>query len=326
METLLETKNAEKRVNNFHCECCDYYTVHKYDFTRHQSTRKHASQSGGNKMETKTLKNAEKRVADDNQCEKCQKVYKTRSGLWKHQRLCLDGINNSIIQEEVIATKVESQPIIDKDMFMELIKQNKEIQNVLVEQNNKLMEELKDTRKIQNTITNTTTNTNSNNNNRFNLNLFLNEQCKDALNLNEFISSLKVTVEDLERTGKLGYVEGISNIFLNGLRELDIYTRPIHCTDLKRETVYVKDKDKWEKDTEDKSKLKQAVNQIATKNLKQLKTWQEENPEFSNCDSKENEQYMIISKSSLGGYDKEEDEKYKDNIIRNVLKETKVPG
>jgi ABC-type lipoprotein release transport system permease subunit len=186
------------------------------------------------------------------------------------------------------------------------------------------MEELKESKKIQNTITNTTNNTNSNN--RFNLNLFLNEQCKDALNLNDFINSLKVTVEDLERTGKLGYVEGISNIFLNGLRELDIYTRPIHCTDLKRETVYVKDKDKWEKETEDKSKLKQAVKQIATKNLKQLKTWQLENPEFSNFDSKENEQYMIISKSSLGGYDKEEDEKYQENIIKNVLKETKVPS
>ena len=321
METLLETKSRKKVAKNYYCEYCDYTTANKTDFTKHQSTRKHTSQCGGNQMETKSLKKSEKVATTGNPCEKCKKKYKTRSGLWKHQQLCLE---TGTIQEEVIATKIENYPIIDKDMFMELLKQNKEIQNVLVEQNNKLMEELKESKKIQNTITNTTNNTNSNN--RFNLNLFLNEQCKDALNLNDFINSLKVTVEDLERTGKLGYVEGISNIFLNGLRELDIYTRPIHCTDLKRETVYVKDKDKWEKETEDKSKLKQAVKQIATKNLKQLKTWQLENPEFSNFDSKENEQYMIISKSSLGGYDKEEDEKYQENIIKNVLKETKVPS
>jgi len=188
------------------------------------------------------------------------------------------------------------------------------------------MEELKEARKVQNNITHMTTNTNSNNNNRFNLNLFLNEQCKDALNLNDFINSLKVTVEDLERTGRLGYVEGISSIFLNGLRELDVYSRPIHCTDLKRETVYVKDQNKWAKETEGKSKLKLAVKKIAKKNIQQIVKWQEENPEYSNYDSKENEQYLVITKRSLGGYDEEEDEKYQDNIIRNVLKETKIPN
>jgi hypothetical protein len=328
METLLETKKNAKTAKNYYCEFCDYSTANKTDFTIHQSTRKHVSQCGGNQMETESRKIPQKN-ATGGQCEKCQKLYKTRSGLWKHQRICMPLSEDSSDSEnaEAIVAKIENPAtVIDKDMFMELIRQNKDIQNVLMEQNNKLMEELKEARKVHNTIHHTTTTTNSNNNNRLNLNLFLNERCKDAINLNDFITSLKVTVADLERTGKLGYVEGISNIFVNGLRELDVYTRPIHCTDLKRETVYIREQNRWEKETDDKARLTQAVKRIASKNLQQIKYWQEENPEFEDLNSEKNDHYFQLSKSSLGGYDNEEDKKFHDSIIRNVLKETKIPN
>lgn len=140
------------------------------------------------------------------------------------------------------------------------------------------------------------------------------------VNLIDFINSLKIQVEDLEKTGQLGYVDGISRIFVNGLRELDVYKRPIHCTDLKRETVYVKDENRWEKENPEKEKIKKAIRKIAVKNIQQLPTWQENHPEYSDVDSRENEQYMIISKHSLGGYDEEQDIKYEEKIIKNVLK------
>ena len=150
--------------------------------------------------------------------------------------------------------------------------------------------------------------------------MFLNEHCKDAVNLIDFVNSLHVQIKDLEKTGKLGYVEGITSIFLKGLRELDVCSRPIHCTDLKRETVYVKDQDIWEKDNTEKAKLKMAIKQIAKKNLKTLPEWQRENPEFEHIDTKENEEFLQISLNSLGGQTREEAEQFNDKIIRNVLK------
>lgn len=328
MESAIE--KTQKNAKNFYCCYCDFNTVNKYDYTRHLSTRKHMTNSGSNGLAIKkTQKNAKNARAYI--CENCNCLYNDASGLWRHKKKCShDYISPVHVSEEIVEAKVDNSAIFNSDMVMEMMRQNKDIQNLLIEQNKsiteqnmKLMDELKDVRKIQNNITNT--NTNSNNNNSFNLNFFLNEQCKNAVNLADFIESLQVGVKDLEKTGKLGFVEGISSIFLNGLRELDVYSRPIHCTDLKRETVYVKDQDKWEKENEEKPKLINAVKRIATKNLKQLPNWEKENPEFSNFSSKESEQYLVLSKNSLGGYDKEEDIKYQANIIRNVLKETKVP-
>lgn len=322
METLLETEKTQKNSLKYTCTKCSFNTVNKNDYMRHLSTRKHNLSVDGNGMETKKLISTQITQNIYN-CPYCSRSYNARSGLWKHNRICNEK------KDETIIINQEIQPIIDKEMFMEIMKQNKELQNLLVEQNkeaqnvlkeqnNKLIEELKYSRHVQN---NTINNSNNNNNNSFNLNFFLNERCKNAVNLVDFINSLKVGVKDLERTGKLGFVEGISQIFLDGLRELDVYSRPIHCTDLKREIVYVKDEDKWEKENEEKTRLKQAVKKIATKNLKQLPNWERENPEFSNFESKESEQYLVISKRSLGGLDEEEDDKYKENILRNVLRQ-----
>jgi hypothetical protein len=209
---------------------------------------------------------------------------------------------------------------------MEIMRKNTEVQNMLIEQNSKLMEKIAELSKPQNnTVSNSHNNNSNNQNNNFNLNFFLNEQCKDAVNLVDFVDNLKVTVKDLERTGQLGFVEGISKIFIEGLKELDIYKRPIHCTDLKRETVYVRDQDKWEKENEEKPRLKTAVKKIAVKNIKQLRNWEVENPEFSNVESIKNDEYMVISQNSLGGFNDKEESKYQNTIIKNVLKTAKLP-
>ena len=301
---IMETDLPQITPSNFCCSACDFNTSNKKDFTRHLATQKHK----GNVLETENPKKPHELKYI---CDTCDKSYCNRSSLWKHNNKC-------------------SRKSSTNELVITLINQNKDLQNLLMEDRKIFMEDRKifmeDRKCSQNTISNSNNNTNINSNNSFNLNFFLNEQCKNAINLVDFIDSLQVGVKDLERTGKVGYVEGISQIFLNGLKELDVYNRPIHCTDLKRETVYVRDQDKWEKENEEKTKLQQAVKKITVKNLKQLPNWEVENPEFSDFDSKKNDEYMAISKSSLGGYDSEEEKKYKDNIIRNVLKNTKVPS
>jgi hypothetical protein len=205
---------------------------------------------------------------------------------------------------------------------MEFMKQSKDMQNLLIEQNRELQTTIVELSKKQ-AVTNIQTN-NITNNNNFNLNLFLNEQCKDAINITDFIESIKLTVTDLEATGRLGYVPGISRILINKLKELDVYTRPLHCTDLKRETVYIKDKNSWEKETVEKNKFKNIVKRVAKKNLQQLPAWQAQNPDFVTLDTPENNDFLKISLSSLGSCDPEDEEKDMNKIMRNVLKEVVI--
>jgi hypothetical protein len=147
----------------------------------------------------------------------------------------------------------------------------------------------------------------------------LNEQCKDALNITDFMKSIQVNMNDLIQTGKLGYVDGMSRIFVNALKDMDVTERPIHCTDIKRETVYIKDQDKWEKDEDNKDKLKKTIRTIENKNLKMLPKWQEENPEHRNLESKKSNEFMELSITALGGQD--DKEKSEKKIMKNILKE-----
>lgn len=290
----------------FYCEKCEYYTKKNSDYVKHLKTKKHNN-----------------RINDDKTvCDICSKQYSSASNLWKHKQKCV--LKENISNKIEIMTKPET---FTNDMILELIKQNKELQNTLIEQSAAIMEQntklVEITSKGQTNINNTNSN-NTTNNNQFNINFFLNEQCKNAVNIVDFLNSLQVQIQDLEKTGKLGYVEGISSIFLKGLRELNVYQRPIHCTDLKRETVYVKDNDTWEKDNTDKTKLKNAIKLIAKKNLKTLPKWQQENPDFITLDTKENDEYLKIALNSLGGQNEEEDEKFTGKIIRNVLKDVVI--
>lgn len=309
LHSVPENPQTDMSKRLFHCEACDYSTSNRKDFKKHESTKKHE-----NNQLSVTYASQKSPDPSDKICKFCNKGFKCRMSLWRHSKKC--------VKDESVGD------FANKDAIWELIKQNKELQNVLVEQNNaimdqntKLIELSKQNALTQQTITN---NTITNNNNQFNLNVFLNEQCKDAISFIDFVNSLQIQVKDLEKTGQLGYVEGISNIFLSGLRKLDVFTRPIHCTDLKRETVYVKDQDTWEKDNADKAKLKLAIQQVARRNLKNLPAWQEENPDFKTLDTKENNEFLKIALNALGGETEEEEDKLTEKIIKNVLKDVVV--
>jgi hypothetical protein len=264
----------------------------------------------------------------------------TASGIWKHKQKCKRVETRPFAPQQY--EEPEPKIVLEKpdqtvsstamvcEMFMEMMKTNKDMQNLfmeqhnsLIEQNNKLFELAKKNTETPSMMNSNNTNSN-NTNNQFNLNFFLNETCKDAINLTDFVNSLKLQVKDFETTGRIGYVEGISRIIVNGLKQMDVSKRPLHCTDIKRETVYVKDKDLWEKENPEKNKLKSAVNRVAQMNLNQLKTWQEMNPDCVNINTKENDEYIHLSLVALGGNSQEEEEKYMEKIMKNVLKEVVI--
>jgi len=256
-------------------------------------------------------------ICERNKCPKCNKSYNGKSGLWKHKKKC--------------NTTAPSPALITPELFMTIINKNSEIQNFLIEQNKKLMDQNAELAKAaHNTISNTNTNSNNtntnNSNNSFNLNFFLNEQCKNAVNMMDFLESLEVTMEDLEHTGKYGYVEGITAVLLKGLKQLDMYTRPIHCSDLKREVLYIKNQDTWEKDDDGKTNFKKAIKRAAVKNIKLLPKWREKNPECEDMNSEASEVFLVMSQKVIGGMDAKEEEKFQNSIAKNVMKNVTIDG
>ena len=264
----------------------------------------------------------EKQATLKHACKYCNKEYKHASGLSRHIKTCKykeQELKKEEIKEVEIVVKDDNKEIANNNVI-ELIKQNQDFKELIIEQqkqNQELQEKLLEVAKEGKTI-------NNNQTNNFNLNVFLNEDCKNALNLIDFINSLKPSIHDVESMGRLGYVDGLSSIFVNALRNMDVTERPIHCTDIKRETVYVKDKDKWELETTDKSKLKETLNRIEEKNLEMLPAWQEENPNFAMMNTRENDEYINISLNSLGSENANEKQKQTNKIIKNVLKEVTV--
>jgi hypothetical protein len=209
------------------------------------------------------------------------------------------------------------------NMFMEMMKQNNEFKELLVEQGKQLTEQNKQIIELSSKPTTTNNNNNTtNNNNNFNLNFFLNETCKDALNITEFVNQLHVGIKDLEETGRLGYADGISKIFINGLKQLEVNQRPVQCSDAKRETIYIKDKNQWEKDDDEKVKLTKAIRSVAHKNIEQISVWTGEHPEYMENNSKYNEKYMKLLYESMPGSTKEESDKNYKKIARNITKES----
>ena len=298
------TKKAKKATFTYFCKDCDFYADKKQAYTRHISTRKH-------KMLTDVDKKSYNQTSHI--CV-CGKEFSARQSLSRHKKTCFYS------EEEHLDTNTNMSP----DVILELLKQNQEFKNIIVQQqedNQKLQTQLMEVVKEGKNVTNTTNNTT--NNNKFNLNFFLNEQCKNAMNISEFINNIVLSVEDLKTTGKLGYIDGISKIFADKLRELDTYERPMHCTDLKRETLYIKNNNEWSKDTEDKRKIKTAIECVANKNLNNLDAWKEENPNHVIMDSKEDKEFVEIMTNSLGGMGSDR-EKNKQKIIKNVLKEITV--
>jgi hypothetical protein len=293
METLGDKKVAKVATKHFYCEYCDYICSKKYNFDKHLMTAKHCQVTKSSKKVAKSSNYPlDGNMVTIYNCEYCKKKYNSRNGLWKHNKIC---------------TKEQT---IDKEVIMMLIKDNSELKNMLI----KVVEN-----GIHNT-TNNTTNVNSNNK-AFNLNFFLNETCKDAMNISDFINSIKLNLEDLENTGQKGYIEGISNIILKNLNNIEQHMRPLHCSDTKREILYVKDNNRWEKEADNKPILTKAIKVIANKNIKQIKNWTELNPNCTSSDSTKNDLYLKIVSNSMNGLTEEEGKKNINKIISNLAKE-----
>ena len=319
-----------KTQNDFYCEPCDYMTCRKGDFQKHCSTRKHTNQCKINDNQPETPKPG---IIKQNNyiCPSCKKNYKDRSGLWRHNQVC-NGVSEPAKQVEepivpIITTKEtpEAEPPfpVSNELIIEFIKQNHELKNILLEDRQESRDRFNaQSAKIeelskQNVVIN-------NNNNHFNLNIFLNEKCKDAISMIDFINSLQVGTIDVEYTGIHGYVEGITKIFIDGLKQLDIYKRPIHCTDLKRETLYIKEDESWEKDNYTKAKFKKAIGAVVKKNMLQIKRWQEENPKCNILDSNEYVLHLNIMRQSLGGGNQEKTDRNNEKIIKNIAKQVMI--
>ena len=306
-------KKSPKISYKFICNICDYKCSKNSEYKKHLSTAKH-----------KNLTNPNKKSPLIYHCS-CGKIYKHRSTLSAHKRVC----NESPVMDEPSELHHQNEPISTKHEIVELIIQNQEFKELMVEQSKhiqdiqqqnqdlqqQLLEAVKEGKTIHNTI---------NNNQKFNLHFFLNEQCKDAINMSEFIDNIELDMEDLTETGRLGYVGGISRILVNKLQELDIYKRPLHCTDMKRETLYIRENDEWSKENNSKEKINDLVNKVAHKNCKNIRQWTDEHPEYNIFDSPENMEFIRLTQAVLGGLGDQECKQYRDKIIRGVIKEVMV--
>lgn len=296
------TQKGEKYPHTYCCNECDYNTMRKHSFEKHLLTPKHLKLTNVNCL----LTQKSEKVAQKYFCEICNKEYKSRVGIWKHNKKCNKSNNNS-----------------NNDSNNELIK-------LFMEQNLKLMEQNKD---FKNTILEVCKNINPNainsynnnsNNKTFNLQIFLNETCKDAMNIMDFVDSLQIQLSDLENMGKLGYVGGMSNIIIKNLNALDVEKRPVHCSDSKREVIYVKDQNKWEKENDDRDNLKNAIKHIAHKNLKLIPQWKATHPDCIESQSKFSNTYQKIILETMGGDAKIETSINENKIIKNIVKEVVI--
>jgi len=303
---MLSNENYAKLCSKFFCEKCQYYTSKKSSFVNHNNSLKHQKSMFGNE---KTAKLCSVFV-----CQTCNKTYKDNSGLWRHKKKC----TKEELDNEDTGKSNEIQEM--KEFMKYLMKENSEMKNMMLEQQNIMMTQNTSTQNMMmKVIENGTHNTTNSHNKSFNLQFFLNETCKDAMNIMDFVDSIKLQLSDLERVGELGYVEGISNIILKNLKELDVTQRPVHCTDKKRETMYIKDDDKWEKD-EEKLTLHKVVRRVTCKNQNLIPKFKELHPDYNKYHSKVSDQYNKIIVESMGGSGDNDFEK-EEKIIKNISKQ-----
>jgi len=291
---MFPTKKSPKISEIFFCKTCNYKCCKKSEFDKHLLTNKHKI------LQNPTLNSKIYKC-------KCGKIYKHSSTLYAHKKKCTYVEELKTIENDNKTTN-EIQDL--KEFMKYLMKENSEMKDMMIDviKNGNI-----------NNINNTTTYNNSHNK-TFNLNVFLNETCKNAMNITDFINSLQLQLSDLEKVGELGYIEGISNIIVKNLNALDVTERPIHCTDKKRETMYVKDENKWEKENENKDKIHKMVKKIANKNINLITEFREKYPDYKKCNSKVSDQFNKIIIESMGGsgdndYEKEE------KIIKKIAKE-----
>lgn len=300
----MSSNNQQSNLSQiFECKTCDYYTCNKKDFNKHNETIKHKQGILAISAMGVSLENPQKspKIPKSFTCEICQKGYKDNTGLWRHKKKCglkqeLNAGQNDTMVGALMNTIKEQQCMIDK---------------------------LVDVVKSSSFGTNHSNNHNHTNshNKTFNLQFFLNDTCKDAMNITDFVNSIKLNLQDFENMGELGYAENISQIFLKGLNELDVTKRPIHCSDAKREILHIKDQDKWEKDT-DKKLVKNAITKLSNKNLMLMDNWKRENPGCTHYDNRKNDLYLKLMTESLGPADASTEKRDYGKIIKKIATHT----
>ena len=296
----MKQKTSKNEQPKFRCEICDYSCKNKYNLKRHFSTTRHKMKQNETKNEQKRVKTKRPLQYD---CNICSKSFKSRTTLWRHKKKCKQIKQCPPVEEE--------EPIgFNEKMLFEFIQKQTEQQNKLMESVVKLAEQAN------------ITNTNYNNTNNISINLFLNQECKNAMNLTDFVNNVKLSLEDIKYTTEHGYVKGISNILVKNLTDIDPKERPIHCSDTKRLQFYVKDEDSWAKD-ENNVKIDQSIDDITRKQIACIKEWTTENPDYID-NEKKMEEYMTMIRRVMGGNNIEEQTKNKNKIIRQVSEEVQV--
>ena len=320
------TNFTNKSPMKFECGICDYYTCNKKDYAKHITTPKH-------------IKMTNMVTCGDNKslplvCT-CGNTYKYRQGLSRHKKTCTEITNCSIVDtlpppEQPVPSIQTSSSSEDMQMtlILELVKQNQEFKNLLMQQSTQMMEqnktmiEVAKNSQINNTINNTSTN--NSHNKTFNLQFFLNETCKDAMNMKDFIKSLELSLPELEKMGEIGFAEGMSRVFVNRLNSLDITKRPIHCSDVKREIIHIKDDNKWERDNANFDRLRKIIKQLTHKNILRVDDWKKANPGCTEYNSRKNDQYLRLNMEAIGPVDDAEVKRDFGKIIRRVAESTAI--
>ena len=308
---MFPIEKSPKISYKFFCENCNYKCSKNSEYIKHTLTNKHyiLQNPTSIKSSTKTY------VCD------CGKIYKHSSTLYAHKKKC-NQISNINTNNTIIKTDLNNDFVFDKEFLMSILKQNAELQNQMMEQQTQMMEQQNQMLEVIKNGTHNTTNNNSHNK-TFNLQFFLNETCKDAMNITDFVNSIQLQLSDLENMGDVGFINGMSNIIIKNLKGLEVHERPLHCTDIKREVLYVKDEDKWDKETDGNPKIRNAIKHIAKKNTKQIFDFKDKYPDCNKSHSKYSDKYNKLIIEAMGG--KGDDDQEKENkIIKKVAKEVIV--
>ena len=296
-----------KNADIFKCEHCDFKCSKQSNWSTHLLTRKHQNRMKLNEKNEVT-------AAPSFVCKKCDKSYKARNSLWYHENKCS---LKPVVAEKINADLIER--ILDDRQ--RILDDNAELRNFIMEQSKITTETVNKALELCKPVNNNTTiNQTNNNNQRFNINLFLNEQCKDAINFSDFVKNIQISYEDLENNAQLGFVNGISKIFLDNLKQLDVTERPIHCTDVKRETMYIKDENTWTKQPDD-DKLQKAIQTVSYRSMGKLAEWKQENPDYKDCNSEFSQKCLDIQKQTLAGSERGV---YYPKVIHALARETIV--
>jgi len=318
----MTTKTNVISAPQYCCDICDYNTSKKCNYEQHLLTRKHVMTTAGLQSPSASI------VCD------CGKSFSCRQNIHRHKKKCLL-INNEYeitSQPSPIQQINSSSEDMQMTLILELVKQNQEFKDLLMLQSNQMMDQNKTMIEVaknsqinNNTINNNISNSNNNNNNKtFNLQFFLNETCKDAMNMKDFIQSLELSLPELEKMGEVGFAEGMSRVFVNRLNSLDVTKRPIHCSDVKREIIHIKDDNKWERDNANLDRLRKIIKQLTHKNILRVDDWKKANPGCTEYNSRKNDQYLRINMEAIGPVDESDEKRDFGKIIRRVAESTAI--